>query len=106
MIKRDPRKVPKPLSNPAAGLIEDTIKHYRLTQVEVAEAMGVKASLLNAIIKQKRGVSAEVALRFEHCFGFSAQTLMKLQAEYDYRKAYHSKYKALSKEVKCLAQPA
>ena len=104
MIKRDPNKIPNPLSNPAAGVIEDMIEHHGLTQVAVANAMGIKASLLNAIIKNKRGVSAEVALRFEHCFGLSAKVIMELQAEYDFNKAYHAKFKALKQEVKPLVK--
>jgi addiction module HigA family antidote len=85
MIKRDINKIPKPLSNPAAGVIADIIVHHKTTQSAASKAMGVAASLLNETIKNKRGVSADVALRFQHCFGFPAKTLMALQADYDFR---------------------
>lgn len=104
MIKRDIKKIPKPLSNPAAGVIEDMIVHHETTQSAAAKAMGVAASLLNETIKNKRGVSVDVALRFEHCFGFPAKTLMALQADYDFRKAYHANFNNLKNEVKPFAQ--
>ena len=104
MIKRDTTKVPTAGLNPAAGVIGDTITHYELTQSEAAKAMGIKPSLLSGILTNKRGVSAEVALRFEHCFRFSAKTLMTLQTEHDFRKAYHAKFEELRKEVVPLAE--
>ena len=40
-IPRDPHKVPKPLSNPAAALIRDTIAHHGVTQLAAAAAMNL-----------------------------------------------------------------
>jgi addiction module HigA family antidote len=106
MIKRDINKIPKASSNPAAGVIEDMIAHHNTTQSAAAKAMGVAPSLLNETIRNKRGVSPDLALRFEHCFGFSAKTLMALQADYDFRKAYHTNFKELKKKVKPFAPHA
>ncbi len=49
-IPWDPLKLPKPLSNPAAALIRDTIAHHGVTQVEAAEAIKIsKAQLSDGI---------------------------------------------------------
>ncbi len=40
-IRREPLKIPKPLSNPTAFLIRDTIAHHGITQAEAVEAMKV-----------------------------------------------------------------
>ncbi|MCF6314535.1 MAG: hypothetical protein L3J39_18950 [Verrucomicrobiales bacterium] len=44
-------------------------------------------------------MSADTALRFEQCFAMPAEWLMRLQAKYDYAKAYHEKSQNIQKEV-------
>ena len=86
-IPRDPLKVPKPLSNPAAALIRDTIAHHRVTQVEAAEAMKISKAQLSDVIRQKKGVSANLALRVQFCFGIPGDLLIRLQAQFDFQKS-------------------
>lgn len=43
-------------------LIKDELEANSLTQAKLAENIGVKPSLLNEIIKGKRGVNTEIAL--------------------------------------------
>jgi addiction module HigA family antidote len=103
-IPRDPLKVPKPLSNPAAALIRDTIAHHGVTQVAAADAMNLSKAQLSDVIRGKKGVSASTALRVQLCFGIPADLLVRLQSQFDFQKAYHSaKNLALHKEVKSLA---
>ncbi len=89
-IPLDPLEIPNPQSNPAAGLIQDTLKHYGITQAAAAKAMRISPSQLNDIIRQKKGVSAVIALRFQACFGVPGDLLIRLQAQYDFQKAYHT----------------
>ena len=98
-------KVPKLAGNAACDIVADTIKHYGLSQAEVARAMKVSPGLLSDIIKDKKGISAEFALRFEKCLGVSAEWLLRTQSFYDYCSAYHKKADALS-EVQPLKQTA
>lgn len=58
-IRRDPLKIPKPISNPAAALLRDTIAHHGITQAEAAEAMKVSKAQLTDVIRQKKAVSAK-----------------------------------------------
>ena len=98
-IPRDPLVVPKPLSNPAAGLIRDTLEHHGVTQIDAANAMKVSKSQLSDVIRQKKGVSASLALRFQFCFGIPAELLIRLQADYDFQTAYHTKKTEIAAEV-------
>jgi len=91
--------IPLPTSNPAAGLIEDTLLHYGISRAEAARAMAIPPSRLCDIIKGRKGVSADTALRFEQCFKISSEWLMKVQASYDYSKAFHTKAAKIRKEV-------
>ena len=104
-MKTKINKVPRCETNAACGMVADTIDYYGLSQAEVARAMKVSPGLLSDIVKGKKGLSAEFALRFEKCLGVSAEWLVKTQAFYDYSTAYHKKSDALS-EVQPLKQTA
>lgn len=104
-IPRDPAKIPKPVSNPAAALIRDTLEHYHVTQVDAARAMNISTAQLSDIIRQRVGVSASIALRFQACFGVPGDFLIHLQSQHDFRKAYHTKGAEILREVQVLAQP-
>ena len=95
-MKKETNKVPRCETNAACGMVADTIAHYGLSQAEVARAMKVSPGLLSDIVKGKKGLSAEFALRFEKCLGVSAEWLLKTQAYYDYCSAYHNKVELLA----------
>ena len=102
-IPRDSLKIPRPLSNPAAALIRDTITHHGITQAEAAEAMKVSKAQLSDVIRQKKGVSANLALRAQLCLGIPGDLLIRLQAQFDYQKAFHTKNGELKLEVRAIA---
>lgn len=105
-IPRDPLKVPKPLSNPAAAVIRDAIGHHGVTQADAAVAMNISKAQLSDIICQRKGVSAAIALRFQFCFGVPADFLVRLQAQHDFQKALHSKGPGIRREVTTLVAGA
>lgn len=102
-IPRDHLKIPKPLSNPAAALIRDTIAHHGITQIEAAEAMGISKAQLSDVIRQRKGVSANLALRVQFCFGIPGDLLIRLKAQFDFQKAFHSKSKDLRMVVRAIS---
>lgn len=103
-IPRDPLKVPKPISNPAAALIRDTLEHHGVSQVAAASAMKISKAQLSDVIRQKKGVSPSIALRFQYCFGVPGDLMIRLQSQFDFQKATHSaKNLALRKELRSLA---
>ena len=99
MIELQNNEIPIPGTNPAAGMIKDTLDYRGATQVDVAKAMRISPSVLCDILKGRKGVSADFALRFERCLGISAQWLLDLQNQYDFSKAYHGKIKKIEEEV-------
>jgi hypothetical protein len=64
----------KPLSNPAAALIRDTIAHHGVTQIEAAEAMKISKAQLSDVIRHKKGVSANLALHYPSSVSASQAT--------------------------------
>ncbi|MBD5177184.1 MAG: HigA family addiction module antidote protein [Bacteroidales bacterium] len=68
-------------------LIRDELEANSLTQVKLANRIGIKPSLLNEIINGKRGVSTEIALLIEAALNIPADLLLKLQNEYNMQKA-------------------
>jgi len=102
-IPRDPLEIPKPLSNPAAALIRDTIAHHGITQAQAAEAMKISRAQLSDVIRQKEGVSATLALRVQICLGIPGDLLIRLQAQFDFQKTYHLQNNRFHLEVRTIA---
>ena len=64
-------------------LIKDELEVNGLTQAKLAESIGVKPSLLNEIIRGKRGVNTEMALLIEAALNIPADLLLNLQSDYN-----------------------
>ena len=64
-------------------LIKDELEANSITQARLAESIGVKPSLLNEIIKGKRGVNTEMALLIEAALNIPADLLLNLQSDYN-----------------------
>ena len=64
-------------------LIMDEIEANHISQAKLAENIGVKPSLLNEIIKGKRGVNTEMALLIEAALDIPADLLLNLQRDYN-----------------------
>ncbi len=81
-------------------LLEDFMKPHGLTPDRVAQDIGVPALRINQIVKGKRGVSADSALRLARYFGTSAEVWSRLQARYELEVAQNQLERRISKEVK------
>ena len=68
-------------------LFKDELEANCLTQAKLAESIGVKPSLLNEIIKGKRGVNTEIALLIETALNIPADLLLNLQSDYNMQMA-------------------
>lgn len=64
-------------------LIQDTINELEITQVELAKHLRIPIQRLNTVIKGKRRVSANTALRLSKVFGTTPEYWMKLQMQVD-----------------------
>ena len=64
-------------------LIRDELEARNLSQVKLANQIGVSPSLLNEVINDKRAVNTELALLLEAAFGIEAELFLKLQSDYN-----------------------
>ena len=71
--------------HPGETIKEDYLVPLGMSVNRLAEALGVGAARLNEIVRGKRGITADTALRLARCFGTSAEFWLNLQSLYDLR---------------------
>lgn len=64
-------------------LLKEELESRNITQAKFAEQIGVKPSLLNEIIKTKRGINTEMALLLEAALDIPANLWLNLQGAYN-----------------------
>jgi addiction module HigA family antidote len=73
----------RPPTHPGEMLLEEFLKPAELTQVDAARQMGIPLNRLNELVRGKRGVSAETALRLARLLGTSPELWLGLQNDWD-----------------------
>ena len=73
----------RPPTHPGEMLLREFLEPLGVSQVEAARRMHIPFQRLNAIVKGRRGVSADTALLFEELTGWDAQIWLTLQAKVD-----------------------
>jgi antitoxin HigA-1 len=91
-----------PPVHPGEVLFEDFMKPLGLSQYRVAKDIGVTPMRISQIIKGKRAVTADTAMRLAHYFGTSAAVWLRLQARYDLELAELEHGERIKQEVKTL----
>jgi addiction module HigA family antidote len=76
-----PRKL-KPI-HPGVHLLEDFMKPLGLSSHALARALHVTAARINEILRGRRGITADTALRLARYFGTDPQSWLNLQTHYD-----------------------
>jgi addiction module HigA family antidote len=64
-------------------LMEEFLKPMSLSQNRLALAIGVHPRRINEIVLEKRGLSADTALRLARFFGTSAEFWLELQKDHE-----------------------
>ena len=72
--------------HPGEILREDFLVPLGLTEHALAMALRVPATRIHDIVKERRAITSDTALRLARYFGGDARSWMALQAEYDLRK--------------------
>lgn len=78
---------PGPAIHPGEILLEEFLKPLGMTQAAAAKALGMSTVRLNEIVRGKRGVTADTALRLAQLFKTSPQLWMHMQANFDLKGA-------------------
>ena len=81
-ITRDLNR-PRVQVRPGEILLEEFLKPAALTQVEAARRMGIPLNRLNEIVRGRRAITADTALRLAALFKMSPEFWMNLQASWD-----------------------
>ncbi len=92
--------------HPGEILREDYLKPLGLSANALAKQLGVPASRINDIVLERRGVTADTALRLTRCFGGDAQTWLNLQTMYDLKVAEKLSAKLIAAQVRPHLQTA
>ena len=93
---------PPPI-HPGEILREEFMKLCGLSQNALARALKVPPRRINEIVLEKRGITADTALRLARFFGTSAEMWVGLQADYDLRLVRYEKARTIEREVEPLA---
>ena len=73
----------RPPTHPGEMLLKEFLEPHGVSQVEAAGRMNIPFQRLNAIVKARRGVSADTALLLEALTGWDAQIWLTLQSKWD-----------------------
>ena len=79
-----------PPTHPGEVILEEFLKPLDMTQTEFAKRLGVDWSRANKLIRGKRSVTPDTALRLEKLFGMPADFWLTLQLRWDLYHALHS----------------
>lgn len=75
--------------HPGEILQEEFLKPLNITAYRLAKETMISQTRISEILKGKRGVTADTALRFSRFFGNSPQFWMGLQMDYDLEDEKH-----------------
>jgi addiction module HigA family antidote len=81
--------------HPGEILREEFIKPHGLSSRKLAQELGVPAPRINDIVLERRGITADTALRLAKFFGTTPKFWMNLQVSYELRAAEEAQKNAV-----------
>ena len=88
-----------PNIHPGEILLEEFMEPMGISQNRLARDLGVPPNRIHAIVKGKRSITADTALRLARYFGTSPEFWLGLQMEYDLEEAAQKAGKELERIV-------
>ena len=85
--------------HPGEILREDYLVSLSMSANALAKALNVPAPRINDIVRKRRGISADTAMRLARYFGGDARSWLNLQAAYDLRVAEIDNAKRIEREI-------
>ena len=85
------RKNRLPPVHPGEIIREDILPQAGLSVTAAAKALGVSRQMVHDILAERRPLSAVMCLRVSRLFGSTPEFWMRLQSEYDLKKATQNK---------------
>jgi addiction module HigA family antidote len=94
----NPRNGTRPV-HPGEVLREEYMKPLGLSANALAKSLKVPTPRVNDIARERRGVTADTALRLARYFGGDARSWLNLQAAYDLRVAEKANARRIEREI-------
>lgn len=91
--------------HPGEVLLEDFMKPLGLSQYRLAQDIDVPALRISQIVRGKRSITADTALRLARYFSTSPDVWLRLQARYDLEVAERELGEGIEERVKVLERP-
>lgn len=85
--------------HPGEILREDFLVPLGMSANALAKALNVPAPRVNDIVRERRGITADTAMRLARYFGGDARSWLNLQAAYDLRLAEIANAKRIRREI-------
>ncbi len=92
--------------SPGEILLEEFMNPLGLSQNQLARDLGVNPARVHEIVRGRRGISAETALRLATYFRTTPEFWLNLQTRYDLKVAENSHGTAIMKSVRPIAARA
>ena len=80
----------RPPTHPGEMLLEEFLKPLGMSQADAARKMRISSHRLNELIRRKRDVTVETALRLADLLGTSPEFWLNLQTTWDLWHAYRA----------------
>ena len=93
---------PLELIAPGEILLEEFMRPHAISQNRLSRDIDVPVARINEIVKGKRAITADMALRLGKYFGTSAELWLGLQMEYDIRRARRDLWPAIEPRIRPL----
>jgi addiction module HigA family antidote len=88
------------IPHPGETIREDVLEPLGLSVNQLAKSLGITTARLNEIVRGRRGITADTALRLARYLGTSAEVWLGLQLEYDLRTARAARQKLIDRVVR------
>ena len=93
-----------PPVHPGEVLLEEFLKPWNISQNNLAQHMGITTTRLNDVVRGRRGVTGDTALRLARATNTTPEFWLNLQALYDLETAKDALGDRLQQEVIPLAE--
>lgn len=94
------------LIHPGEILFEEFLKPMDISQYKLAKTLGISPMRISEIVRGKRSITADTALRLARCFNMEAKFWLNLQASYDLEKALCASNQKIFQTIKPLWKTA
>jgi addiction module HigA family antidote len=96
-VKQNRQSGPAWNLHPGEILREDFLKAFRMSSYELAKRLHVPVPRVHDIVLEKRGITADTAVRLARFFGTSPEFWMNAQSFYEVRRAQRKLSRELSR---------